>query len=196
MRTAIEKYVEIDRIIDEADDTAEAVIAESLRQRWEFGRLLLAERVTKKGEPAKRLPNNRLQELVKATGKSETELVYRMKFAESYGDEDELLTAVRSFESWTALRQFLYHKDKIEDRNAPVTADDDEEQEPDTEPDPEPTDEQMFPDKNITTALNRLVRSMFNKKTARAILAGCQTPNDRYATAHAQAARGKPVRRF
>ncbi len=80
---------------------------ESLRERWEFGKLMLTERVNQKGEPAKRLPDNRLAELVKATGKSQAELNYRMQFVEAYPTDDELLTAVRSFMSWRQLRQSL-----------------------------------------------------------------------------------------
>jgi hypothetical protein len=159
MRTPIEKYVEIDKLIDDADETAQAVIVETLRQRWEFGRLMLSERVTKKGDPAKRLPDGRKVELANATGKSQTELQYRMKFAESYPTEEELHNALCSFDSWYAITQFLYHKEKLEEQSEAVIADDEEDEEQDEDEDD--SEQPMYQDQNVVTGLNRMLLSMF-----------------------------------
>jgi hypothetical protein len=38
---------------------------------------------------------------------SQRELSYRIRFAEAFSTEEELCTAVQSFESWTAVRESL-----------------------------------------------------------------------------------------
>jgi len=91
----IERLVHIDQRIDASESTA-------LRDRWEFGHQMLAAR-----DGAGRLPNGYLAELVERTGKSRSELGYRVQFAETYATEEELSTAVDSFSSWTDLRSSL-----------------------------------------------------------------------------------------
>ena len=72
--------------IDKRIDTCEA---EGIRDRWEFGRLMLAARAGRK-----RLPNGYLAELVQRTGKSQSELSYRLRFAETFPTEAELSNAL------------------------------------------------------------------------------------------------------
>ena len=79
-------------IIDKRIDTSEA---DSIRDRWEFGRLMLAAR-----DGRKRLPNGYLAQLVQRTGKSRRELGYRVQFAETYPTEAELCNALHSLTSW------------------------------------------------------------------------------------------------
>lgn len=104
----IERLVHIDRQIDENESTA-------LRARWEFGRQMLAAR-----DGAGRLPNGYLAELKERTQKSHTELARRAQFAAAFPTEEELSTAVESFESWTAVVRSLKKSKDAED-NAPVT---------------------------------------------------------------------------
>jgi N6-adenosine-specific RNA methylase IME4 len=89
----IERLVHIDRRIDARE-------GEALRDRWEFGRELLAARDGKG-----RLPNGYLSALVERTGKSRRELAYRVQFAERFPTEGQLCTAVHSFQSWTEIRE-------------------------------------------------------------------------------------------
>lgn len=103
----IERLVRIDQRIDASESTA-------LRDRWEFGRQMLAAR-----DGAGRLPNGYLAELVERTGKSRRELAYRARFADAYPTEDELCTVVHSFESWTAVRESLKRWTDADD-NAPT----------------------------------------------------------------------------
>ena len=91
----------IDKRIDAAEEQAADSLRESLRDRWEFGRLMLAER---KG---KQLPKGAMAKLVEATGKSETELKYRARFAERYPTEDEVGRAMPTFTSWTQVKKSL-----------------------------------------------------------------------------------------
>lgn len=103
MSHSIEEYIKVDRRIDESEEQAATWAADSLRDRWEFGRMMLSERgTTKAGAPSKQLPNGLLDKLVKATGKSQTQLQYRMQFAEQYPTEDELSHAwdTLKWESW------------------------------------------------------------------------------------------------
>lgn len=92
--------IELDHHIDMADRTAEQARIESLRLRWEFGHAMLAMRV------GKRLPNGALVALAKATGKSQTELKYRMQFAERY-DQDELAHVWASSSTWREISRGL-----------------------------------------------------------------------------------------
>lgn len=103
----IERLVHIDQRIDAAE-------GDGLRARWEFGQQMLTAR-----DGAGRLPNGYLAELVERTEKSRAELTYRAQFAAAFPTEEELLTAVNSFDSWTALRSSL-KKDKDADDNAVV----------------------------------------------------------------------------
>jgi hypothetical protein len=89
-------------MIDKRIDSAEV---EGIRDRWEFGRLMLEARGGKK-----RLPNGYLAELVTRTGKSQSELSYRVKFAEAYPTEAELSNALESYSSWHELVDNLYAK--------------------------------------------------------------------------------------
>ena len=90
----IDEFLVIDKRIDAAEDRAADAIRESLRDRWEFGRIMLAERKGKK------LPDGYLEKLVETIGKSRSELKYRMQFAERYPTEDELANAIGQFPSW------------------------------------------------------------------------------------------------
>lgn len=101
----IERLVHIDQRID-ANET------DALRARWEFGQHMLAAR-----DGAGRLPNGYRAELVERTGKSITELTYRMQFAESFPTEDELFNALNSFTSWRDLAASL-KAEKDADDNA------------------------------------------------------------------------------
>lgn len=87
---SVERLVRIDQSID-AHET------DGLRARWEFGRLMLAERDKNGG---KKLPPGYLTALCERTGKSRTELTYRAQFAEKYPTEDSLLNALSNGASW------------------------------------------------------------------------------------------------
>lgn len=88
---SIERLVYIDQRIDQHE-------GEALRDRWEFGVVMLAER-----DGMDRLPNGYMTELVNRTGKSRSELGYRVQFAEKYQTELELSNALDSFTSWREL---------------------------------------------------------------------------------------------
>lgn len=77
--------------LDEAVDAAEG---EGLRARWEFGCALLSRR------RGKQLPNGLLDDLIKQTGKSRTELQYRVQFAERFPTEAEVSNALDTYKSW------------------------------------------------------------------------------------------------
>ena len=47
------------------------------------------------------------REVGAATGKEPREVQFRMRFAEAYPDTEEVRTAVRTFGSWTAIRDSL-----------------------------------------------------------------------------------------
>lgn len=91
----LERLVHLDQRIDAREGDA-------LRDRWEFGRQMLAVRDGKG-----RLPNGYLSTLVERTGKSRTELHYRAEFAERYPTEDELLNALSSFGAWREVAKSL-----------------------------------------------------------------------------------------
>jgi hypothetical protein len=90
----LDELIIIDKRIDAAEDHAADSLRESLRDRWEFGQLMLAKR---KG---KQLPKGMLDAMAEAIGKSRSELKYRMQFAERYPTENELANAVGQFPSW------------------------------------------------------------------------------------------------
>jgi phage N-6-adenine-methyltransferase len=79
--------IALDAKVDQAED-------DGIRARWQFGRELLRERI------GKQLPAGRLEQLVELTGKSQTELRYRMLFAARYETEDEVVNAIDDFRSW------------------------------------------------------------------------------------------------
>lgn len=93
----IQNLIQIDQQIDKTD-------GEGLRQRWVFGKELLARRVGKK------LPAGLLKKLCGATGKSKTEISYRAQFAEKYATEQELSNALDNFRSWFEVTQHLSGK--------------------------------------------------------------------------------------
>lgn len=103
----IERLVRIDQRIDGHEGAA-------LRDRWEFGRQMLAAR-----DGAGRLPNGYLADLVERTGKSRTELARRIRFADRYPTEDELCHAVTQFRSWHDVWVALKAEEDAED-NEPV----------------------------------------------------------------------------
>jgi hypothetical protein len=84
------RLIALDKEIDQATD-------QGIRARWEFGRILLHERVGKK------LPNGRLAALAETTGKSESELKHRMNFAQRFPDEAALANAISQWGSWYAI---------------------------------------------------------------------------------------------
>lgn len=87
----------LDARVDRAED-------DGIRARWEFGQALLRERVGRK------LPAGRLDELATRTGKSRTELQYRVQFAERYPNEDALSNAVGQYGSWHAIVNKALHE--------------------------------------------------------------------------------------
>lgn len=89
---SVEQYVSLEERIDGAE-------SDGVMARWEFGRALLSERV------GKQLPKGRLADLVEATGATRRELQFRAAFAERFGTEDEVRTAVHTYRSWTAIRE-------------------------------------------------------------------------------------------
>lgn len=91
----LERLIHIDQRIDANESDA-------LRARWEFGHQMLAAR-----DGAGRLPNGYLAALKERTKKSHTELARRAQFASAFPTEEELSTAVESFESWTAVVRSL-----------------------------------------------------------------------------------------
>ena len=112
----IEEHIRISKCIDVAGERATDSIQESLRDRWEHGRMMLAERNGKKN-----LPNGRMPELVAATGCSQPELNFRIRFAERYSTEDELCRGLQSFTSWTQAKNSLPKITKTPDPNAEPT---------------------------------------------------------------------------
>lgn len=104
----IETLVLIDKRIDENESDA-------LRARWEFGRDLLLRRDGKG-----KLPPGLRAELVERTGKSATELTYRMQFAEAYSTEESLFNALNNGPpSWREVVKTLKAEKDAAD-NAPV----------------------------------------------------------------------------
>lgn len=90
----IEEFIVIEKRIDAAEEEVGTLLGESIRDRWESGRFMLAKR---KG---KQLPNGAMAGLVEAAGKSESELKYRIQFAERYPTEAEVANALATFTSW------------------------------------------------------------------------------------------------
>src|ERR1035437_6098166 len=89
------EYLEIEQRIDSSESDA-------IQNRWRFGQMMLAER---KGQG--RLPNRRMEALIKLTGKSKSELSYRAQFVQKYPTEEQLSNAVGQFKSWHAIVESL-----------------------------------------------------------------------------------------
>lgn len=100
---SIERLVHIDQRIDAAE-------GDGLRARWEFGQQMLAAR-----DGAGRLPNGYLADLVERTGKSRSELGYRVQFAATFPSEEELSNALDSFTSWREATKSLKAEKDAED---------------------------------------------------------------------------------
>lgn len=99
----LERLVHIDQEIDANEDRA--IVA-----RWEFGHQLLAVR-----EGAK-LPSGYRAALVERTGKSATELTYRMQFAEAYPTREALFNALNNGpSSWREITKSLKAEKDAED---------------------------------------------------------------------------------
>lgn len=86
----ITRLVHLDAEVDQGEGDA-------LQARWKFGRELLSQR---KG---KQLPNGLLAALVERTGKSRSEIQYRVQFAERFPTEAEVSNALDTFKSWRDL---------------------------------------------------------------------------------------------
>jgi len=97
----IDEFIVIDKRIDAAEEQEADSRREHLHERWNFGGLMLAQR---KG---KQLPKGVMAKLVEATGKSETELSFRARFAERYPTEDEVCTAIQTLGSWRQIKKSL-----------------------------------------------------------------------------------------
>ncbi len=94
------EYLEMEQRIDSSESDA-------IQERWRFGRSMLAER---KGQG--RLPNGRMEALIKLTGKSKSELSYRAQFAEMLPSRKELSNALDNYKSWHAIVESLSGKEK------------------------------------------------------------------------------------
>ena len=86
----VDELVDLDRKVDAAE-------GEGIMARWEFGRELAE---IKKKNNSKQLPHGLLEKLVRETGKSERELRYRVKFAETYKTREEVGKVLPTFPSW------------------------------------------------------------------------------------------------
>ena len=94
------KAPDLDEVLEELilrDKRIDAAESEGMRERWEFGKILLRLRGGKK-----RLPDGALVKLAAATGKSRRELKYRMQFAQEFPTEDELGNVLPSYPTWFA----------------------------------------------------------------------------------------------
>jgi hypothetical protein len=113
----IEEHIRISKCIDVAEERAADSVQESLRDRWEHGRMMLAERGGKK-----KLPDGRMAELVKATGCGQSELKYRMQFAEQYSEEIGFANALANCTSWKQVIASLPKPSKPKPKPEPKTA--------------------------------------------------------------------------
>lgn len=103
---SVERLVRLDAQVDAAE-------GEGLRARWEFGRLMLAAR------DGAKLPDGYRAELIRRTGKSATELTYRMQFASAYPTE-ELFNALNNGVSWREVAKALKKSSDAEDNEPTV----------------------------------------------------------------------------
>jgi hypothetical protein len=91
-------YLKLERAIA-ADETGGIV------HRWRYGRQLVEAKAGRRQLPHG-LTADRIKEAEKAGLKlSEREIQYRLRCGEAYRSEAEVRTAVRTFESWTDLRE-------------------------------------------------------------------------------------------
>lgn len=79
------------------DARVDAAEDDGIRARWEYGKALLHRRV------GKQLPKGLLDEECQKTGKSATELRYRMLFADRFATKPEVINVVDDFRSWHAI---------------------------------------------------------------------------------------------
>ena len=97
---SIEAFVLIDKRIDTREEDAVNSLRESIRNRWEFGKLMLAERKEAAAQGnAGRTGRGYRQEPIG--------LKYRATFAERYPTEDEMATALATLTSWTQVKRKL-----------------------------------------------------------------------------------------
>lgn len=92
----IEEFLTIEKRINAADDQHVDIDRVSIRDRWEFGGLMVAKRKVN----AKQLPTGLLAALGKTTGLGRAELKYRAQFADRYPTEGEVANALATFSSW------------------------------------------------------------------------------------------------
>lgn len=92
MVTDLDVYKGLEAEIDAGENVA-------IWARWRFGKALVAER-----RPSGLLPEGRLDEICNATGRSRSEIKYRMQFAEQYPEDQEVATVVATCGSWTSIR--------------------------------------------------------------------------------------------
>lgn len=94
----------------------------SVRQRWEYGRLLLVDDTMT--TPAGNLRNGKVAELILAAAKvgrkiSEREIRYRLECARAYPCESQIRHAGAEFEGWTDLRNAGFPACDPEEGEAP-----------------------------------------------------------------------------
>lgn len=115
--SSLNAYVSIDKRVDGAEGDA-------LLARWEFGRMLLTERIAHGGY---QLPHGRINQLSVATGKSPSELKYRAQFAEQYPTPDKVANALATFRSWHGIVKeglVTEPKARVPEVPPPITEDD------------------------------------------------------------------------
>lgn len=107
----IKEFIRIERRIDAAEHHKNEnrrenneIERETIHDRWESGRLMLAER---KDNGGKQLPDGRMAELVETSGKSAAELKWRMQFAEQCETEEQVATRVATCGSWKKIKKSL-----------------------------------------------------------------------------------------
>ena len=99
-----------------------AADAGSVRQRWEYGRLLLVDDAMT--TPAGNLRNGKVAELILAAAKvgrkiSEREIRYRLECGRAYPCESQIRHAGAEYEGWTDLRNAGFPACDPEDGEAP-----------------------------------------------------------------------------
>ncbi|BDD83622.1 hypothetical protein TPB0596_33850 [Tsukamurella pulmonis] len=94
-----ELLVELDRRIDKEDGLQADAFREATVARWQFGRLVKAERDNNGG----RLPQGRRRALCDLTGKSKSEIQNRTDCADRFDTEEDLSNALDNFTSWREL---------------------------------------------------------------------------------------------
>lgn len=108
------ELAELDRAVDLADEQQASAFRAATLARWEFGRLVKAERDA--NGDTHRLPQGRMADLVTLTGKHEKEIRRRMQLADECATEEELRTRVSEHSSWRELvKSFAQPKDDAAD---------------------------------------------------------------------------------